>query len=54
MTGRGSMSVRDAGGKGGRKTADTHDSEHFQRIGKMGGDRVSKLVKLGKKAEEQA
>ena len=47
------ISVQDAGRKGGRKTADTYGSKHYQTIGKKGGDRTSELVRLGREAEAQ-
>lgn len=54
MAGKGDMSVRQAGQKGGRKTAETHDSSHYQNIGKKGGDRVSELVDRGKRSEDKS
>lgn len=34
---KGSMSVKQAGEKGGNKTAETHDSKFYSDIGKEGG-----------------
>ena len=51
MADKGDMSVRQAGRKGGRQTAKTHNSSHYQRIGKKGGDRISELVGREKRSE---
>ena len=48
---KGDMSVREAGQKGGQRTASTHGKEFYTSIGKKGGDRVSELVDKGKQAE---
>jgi len=48
----GDMTVREAGEKGGRKTSQTHGREHYEAIGKKGGERVSELIDKGKQTEE--
>lgn len=50
---KGSMSVREAGQKGGRSVADKYDREHFSEIGQKGGERVSELVRKGKQSEDR-
>lgn len=51
----GSMSVREAGHKGGEATSRTHGHEFYEEIGHKGGEkggqRVSELVEKGKQAE---
>ncbi len=51
---KGSMSVRDAGRKGGRRTAASHGHEFYKTIGKKGGKRVSELIRKGKQAERNS
>ncbi len=52
---RGSMTVVEAGKRGGEKTARTHGHEFFQEIGhkggKKGGKMVRELIEEGKKAQ---
>ena len=52
---KGSMTVAEAGRKGGEKTAETHTHEFYQEIGhkggEIGGQRVKELIEEGKKAE---
>jgi general stress protein YciG len=38
---KGSMTVREAGHKGGEKTAETHGKEFYQQIGHKGGEKVA-------------
>ena len=47
----GSMSVRDAGKLGGKRTAATHSHSFYVDIGRRGGKRVSELINRGKRAE---
>lgn len=47
---KGAMTVAQAGRKGGITTRDTHDHEHFVKIGKKGGRRVRDLIAAGKRA----
>jgi uncharacterized protein len=52
---KGTMTVAEAGRKGGEKTAETHGHEFYQEIGhkggEIGGQRVKELIQEGKKAE---
>jgi len=53
---RGDMSVKEAGHKGGEKTAETHGKEFYEEIGHKGGEkggqRVKELIEKGKSAEK--
>jgi len=42
----GSMSVREAGAKGGRKLLERYGAKHFRELGKLGGDAVK--ARLGR------
>jgi uncharacterized protein len=46
-----SMTVKEAGRKGGKRTAETHDREFYKGIGSKGGQRVRELIEQGKKAQ---
>jgi general stress protein YciG len=54
----GEMTVREAGQKGGEKTAETHGREFYQEIGKKGGEATSEshgrefYQEIGKKGGE--
>jgi len=56
---QGSMSVQEAGRRGGESTAATHGREFYQDIGQKGGEiggqkggqRVKELIEEGKQAE---
>jgi general stress protein YciG len=48
---KGSMSVNEAGRRGGERTAETHGKEFYEEIGHKGGQRVRELVEEGKKQE---
>ncbi len=52
---RGDMTVREAGQKGGERTASTHGHEFYSTIGhkggQKGGPRVRELIEEGKRAE---
>jgi uncharacterized protein len=54
---KGSMTVAEAGKKGGEKTAETHSHEFYQEIGhkggEIGGQRVKELIEEGKKLEAE-
>lgn len=50
--GKGQMSVRDAGRKGGETTSREHGPEFYHEIGTKGGQRVRELVQEGKDSEE--
>ncbi len=49
--GKGSMTVAEAGRKGGQKTSATHGHEFYEEIGHKGGQKVRELIKSGKEAE---
>jgi hypothetical protein len=53
----GSMSVQEAGQKGGERTASTHGHEFYSEIGQKGGEiggqRVRDLVEKGKEHEQE-
>ncbi len=38
---KGGMTVREAGQKGGEKTAETHGHEFYEKIGQKGGEKVA-------------
>jgi general stress protein YciG len=46
-----SMSVNEAGRRGGEATSKTHGREFYEEIGHKGGQRVKELVDEGKRAE---
>jgi len=47
---KGSMSVSEAGRKGGLAVKRERGVEFYQEIGKMGGERVRALIAAGRKA----
>jgi general stress protein YciG len=47
---KGTMTVQEAGRKGGMKTAQTHGKDFYEEIGHKGGQRVKELIEEGKKA----
>ena len=47
------LTVREAGRRGGQRTAELHGVEHYQRIGKKGGSRVKELLARAKDAEKE-
>jgi len=53
---KGDMSVKEAGHKGGEKTAETHGKEFYEEIGHKGGEkggqRVKELIEKGKESEK--
>ncbi len=51
--GKGSMTVQEAGRRGGEKTAKTHGREFYEEIGHKGGQRVKELIKAGKESEQR-
>ncbi len=51
---KGSMTVQEAGRRGGQKTAQTHGKEFYEAIGHKGGQRVKELIEEGKKAKGMA
>ncbi len=48
---KGTMTVQEAGRKGGMRTAQTHGKEFYEEIGRKGGQRVKELIEMGKKAK---
>jgi general stress protein YciG len=56
---KGGMTVREAGHKGGEKTAETHGKEFYEEIGKKGGEKVAEekgpefYSKIGHKGGEK-
>ena len=48
---KGTMTVQEAGRKGGQKTAQTHGREFYEEIGHKGGQRVKELIEEGKRAK---
>lgn len=52
---KGKMTVAEAGHKGGKKggmtTRKKYGRKFYQKIGKIGGQRIRELVKAGKKKE---
>ncbi len=48
---KGSMTVQEAGRRGGQRTAQTHGKEFYEEIGHKGGQRVKELIEEGKRAK---
>jgi len=48
---KGTMTVQEAGRKGGMKTAQTHGRDFYEAIGHKGGQKVKELIEEGKKAK---
>ncbi|MGB5099905.1 MAG: Em GEA1 (EM1) [Methanothrix sp.] len=48
---KGTMTVQEAGRKGGMKTAQTHGKDFYEEIGHKGGQKVKELIEEGKKAK---
>ncbi len=48
---KGTMTVQEAGRKGGMRTAQTHGKEFYEEIGHKGGQRVKELIEEGKRAK---
>ncbi|HNX09331.1 MAG TPA: Em GEA1 (EM1) [Methanothrix sp.] len=48
---KGTMTVQEAGRKGGKKTAETHGRDFYEAIGHKGGQRVKELIEEGKRAK---
>jgi hypothetical protein len=47
---KGSMTVQEAGRRGGERTSQTHGREFYEEIGHKGGQRVRELIEQGKRA----
>ena len=52
VSGKGAISVSEAGRKGGQSTSRTHGPEFYRQIGQKGGRRVSELIRKARNAEE--
>jgi len=48
---KGTMTVQEAGRKGGLRTAQTHGKEFYEKIGHKGGQKVKELIEEGKRAK---
>jgi general stress protein YciG len=48
---KGTMTVQEAGRKGGLRTAQTHGKDFYEEIGHKGGQRVKELIEEGKRAK---
>ncbi len=51
--GKGSMTVAEAGRRGGERTSETHGREFYSEIGHKGGQKVKELIERGKEAERR-
>ena len=51
---KGRMTVQEAGRKGGKRTAETHGREFYEKIGHKGGQKVKELIEEGKKARSRS
>jgi len=51
--GQGSISVQEAGRRGGETVSRKYGHEHFQEIGRKGGHRVRELIQEGKQQEQR-
>lgn len=51
---KGSMTVQEAGRRGGTKTAQTHGKDFYEEIGHKGGQKVKELIEEGKKAKARS
>ncbi len=51
--GKGSMTVAEAGRRGGERTSETHGREFYEEIGHKGGQRVKELIEAGRKTERR-
>ena len=47
---KGAMTVAEAGRRGGATTAQRYGHEHFEEIGKKGGQKVAELIARGRQA----
>lgn len=47
-----SMTVREAGRKGGATTSERHGHEFYEEIGRRGGQRVKELIEQGKRIQQ--
>jgi len=47
------MTVREAGRKGGMVTAQRHGPQFYEEIGKKGGQKVRELIELGRRSDPE-
>jgi general stress protein YciG len=45
------MTVREAGRKGGQTTSERHGPQFYEEIGRIGGQKVKRLIAAGKREE---
>ncbi len=50
---KGTMTVQEAGRKGGQTTAKTHGEEFYSDIGRKGGQKVKRLIEEGRERENK-
>jgi hypothetical protein len=48
---KGTMSVQEAGRRGGERTSQTHGRDFYEEIGRKGGQKVRELIEEGKKSK---
>ena len=48
---KGRMTVKEAGRRGGERTAETHGRRFYSEIGSKGGQRVRRLIEEGRARE---
>ena len=48
-----SMTVSEAGRKGGKVTAQRHGPKFYEEIGRKGGQKVRELIELGRQAQSE-
>lgn len=52
-TGRGTVSCREAGRKGGNATKGKYGTDYYEKIGRKGGATVRRLVERGKRPDTE-
>jgi uncharacterized protein len=48
---KGTMSVQEAGRRGGQRTSQTHSRDFYEEIGRKGGQKVRELIEEGKRSK---
>jgi uncharacterized protein len=48
---KGTMSVQEAGRRGGQRTSQTHSRDFYKEIGRKGGQKVRELIEEGKRSK---
>jgi uncharacterized protein len=48
---KGTMSVQEAGRRGGERTSQTHGRDFYEEIGRKGGQKVRELIEEGKRSK---